>query len=262
MKKILILLFLITSLSFSRGIKGLGKLVGIALEISKKQGLMQIEQVQQGFQMLQQIQNQVQQIENQYTLLKGLSKEISEGNFLNVDAFYNELGYMYDSYKSVMLDSSELAKKYTELYETNPEKLEQMGFGEEYIKEMNRNMREARRQSDMALYDVMVSKGFSAKIGADKQNIKTLLNASKSATGVVEALQVTNALLGQISKNITQLGIMTEGSIKANAMATTTASKDIEASQRELEDIKQDQQKNDDRIIREMKQKLNKKIRI
>ena len=126
---------------------------------------------------------------------------------------------------------------------------------------MDKNIREARQESNNALYDVMTSKGFAAKLGADEQNLQTLLNASKNSTGVVEALQVTNSLLGQISANINQLGILTETANKAQAMSSNTESQEIEMAKKELENAKNNQEIKEKEKVQELKKK-NKSIRL
>lgn len=266
MKKIIIIFFILSAISFAGfrkkgGIKGLGEVIGLLTKIYTQQQLMGTEQIQQGLSLMNQIQNQVRQIENQYAMLKSLGQEISQGNLTNIESYYNEMGYMLNTYKSTMFDVENLSKKYKESFEKNPIEYEKLGFTKEYIEKMDKNIREARQESNNALYDVMTSKGFAAKLGADQQNLQTLLTASKNSTGVVEALQVTNNLLGQISTNISQLGLLTEAANKAQAMSSNTESQEIESSKQKLEEISSRQEKKEQEKVQELKKK-NKSIRL
>lgn len=261
---VLTMLILTTTSIFARSIniKGITEILKLTAKIYMQQQLMGTEQIQQGLSMINQINNQVKQIENQYAILKSLGQEISQGNLTNIESYYREMGYMLDSYKSTMLDVEDLSQKYKESFEENPAEYEKLGFTKEYIEKMDKNIRQARKESNTALYDFMVSKGFAAKIGADEQNLKMLLNASKNSTGVVEALQITNSLLGQISSNITQLGILSETANKAQAMATNTDSQEIENSKKELERLKKLQQISDEKKMQELRRKTSKSIRL
>lgn len=161
-----------------------------------------------------------------------------------------------------MLDTENLSKRYVELFKEKPKEFEKLGFNQDYIEKMDRNIREARQESNTALYDVMVSKGFAAKVGADEQNLKMLLEASKSSTGVVETLQITNSILGQISTNISQLGLLSETANKAQVMATNTDSQELETSKSKLEQAKQSQKTNDNLKMQELINKSKKSIKI
>lgn len=265
LKKIVLIVLLAvfsttTIYSKSISIKGISEILKLVTKIYTQQQLMGTEQIQQGMSLLNQIENQVRQIENQYTILKGLSTEISQGNLTHLEDYYRELGYMLDSYDSIMLDTENLSKKYMELFKEKPKEFEKLGFNKDYMEKMDKNIREARQQSNTALYDVMTSKGFAAKLGADEQNLRTLLNASKTSTGVVETLQITNSILGQISTNISQLGLLTETANKAQAMATNTDSQELENSKLELERAKETQKLNDEQRIQELRKRAQKSI--
>jgi P-type conjugative transfer protein TrbJ len=246
----------------SISIKGITEILKVVTKIYTQQQLMGTEQIQQGMSLINQIENQVRQIENQYTMLKNLSTQISQGNIAYIEDYYRELGYMLDSYNSVMLDTEKLSSKYMDAFNTNTDEFENMGFTREYMERMDQNIRQARQESNTALYDVMTSKGFAAKVGADQQNLQTLLNASKSSTGIVEALQVTNSLLGQISSDISQLGVLVETSNKAQAMATNTESQELENSKRELDQLKERQEFLDNKKMLELKNKAGKSVSI
>lgn len=264
-KKFIILAIIVLSTTNiyakSINIKGITEILKLVAKIYTQQQLMGTEQIQQGLSLMNQIQNQVRQIENQYAMLKSLGQEISQGNLTNIESYYNEMGYMLNTYKSTMFDVENLSKKYKESFEKNPIEYKKLGFTKEYIEKMDKNIREARQESNNALYDIMTSKNFAAKLGADQQNLQTLLNASKNSTGVVEALQVTNNLLGQISTNISQLGLLTEAANKAQAMSSNTESQEIESSKQKLEEISSRQEKKEQEKVQELKKK-NKSIRL
>lgn len=265
LKKIIIILMAILSInSYSKSIsiKGITELLKVATKIYAQQQLMGVEQIQQGMSLINQIDNQVRQIENQYAMLKNLSEQISQGNISYLEDYYREIGYMLDSYDSIMLDTQKLSNRYTELFKEKPQEFEKIGITKEYMEKMDQNIRQARQESNTALYDVMTSKGFSAKIGADQQNLQTLLNASKSSTGVVEALQVTNSLLGKISSDINQLGILVETSNKAQAMAKNTESQEVESGKKELEIIKRNQELKEEKKMQELKTLTGKSIKL
>lgn len=265
-KKIAIITMLLISTTTvfpkSISIKGITEILNVVTKIYTQQQLMGTEQIQQGMSLITQIENQVRQIENQYTMLKNLSEQISQGNIEYVYDYYRELGYMLDSYNSAMLDTQKLSDRYLDAFNTNTAEFENMGFTREYMEKMDQNIRQARQESNTALYDVMTSKGFAAKIGADQQNLQTLLNASKSSTGVVEALQVTNSLLGKISSDIGQLGVLVETSNKAQAMATNTESQELENGKREIDQLKERQKFLDNKKMLELKNKAGKSVSI
>ena len=225
--------------------------------------MQRIESIKQTAHDVTKINNQVSQIKNQLQILKGLSEDIANGNITNLDSFFREINYMLGSYNSILLDSQEIADKYWKLFETDPAGFEnQVGFGEPYLKEMERKIGEARKQSNTALYDVMTQQGFAAKIGADNQNLQTLLNASKTGTGVIEVLQVTNSLLGQISTNISKLGVLTETATKAQAMATNTDSQELGTSKKELKKAMETQKLKDEVKMQELINKSKKSIKL
>lgn len=244
----------------SISIKGISEILKVVTKIYTQQQLMGTEQIQQGMSLITQIDNQVRQIENQYAMLKNLSTQISQGNIAYIEDYYRELGYMLDSYKSAMFDTEKVSNKYMELFKEKPQEFEKIGITKEYMQKMDQNIRQARQESNTALYDVMTQKGFVAKVGADQQNLQTLLNASKSSTGVVEALQVTNSLLGKISSDINQLGVLVETSNKAQAMATNTESQEIENGKKELEIIKRNQELKEEKKMQELKNQAGKSI--
>lgn len=265
LKKIIIILMAILSInSYSKSIsiKGITELLKVATKIYAQQQLMGVEQIQQGMSLINQIDNQVKQIENQYAMLKNLSEQISQGNISYLEDYYREIGYMLDSYDSIMLDTQKLSNRYTELFKEKPQEFEKIGITKEYMEKMDQNIRQARQESNTALYDVMTSKGFAAKVGADQQNLQTLLNASKSSTGIVEALQVTNSLLGKISSDIGQLGVLVETSNKAQAMATNTESQELENGKREIDQLKERQRFLDNKKMLELKNKTGKSVAI
>jgi|GEM_PF-2668659 P-type conjugative transfer protein TrbJ len=266
LKKLLIgaLVVLSTTTIYSKSIsiKGITEILKVVTKIYTQQQLMGTEQIQQGMSLITQIENQVRQIENQYTMLKRFSDELAQGNLTHLEDYYREFGYMLDSYDSIMLDTENLSKRYVELFKEKPKEFEKLGFNQDYIEKMDRNIREARQESNTALYDVMTSKGFAAKVGADEQNLKMLLNASKTSTGVVETLQITNSILGQISTNISQLGLLSETANKAQAMSTNTDSQEMENSKVELENAKKTQKLNDQIKMQELINKSKKSIKI
>lgn len=266
LKKLLIgaLVVLSTTTIYSKSIsiKGITEILKVVTKIYTQQQLMGTEQIQQGMSLITQIENQVRQIENQYTMLKRFSDELAQGNLTHLEDYYREFGYMLDSYDSIMLDTENLSKRYVELFKEKPKEFEKLGFNQDYIEKMDRNIREARQESNTALYDVMTSKGFAAKVGADEQNLKMLLNASKTSTGVVETLQITNSILGQISTNISQLGLLSETANKAQAMSTNTDSQEMEISKGELENAKKTQKLNDQIKMQELINKSKKSIKI
>lgn len=266
LKKLLIgaLVVLSTTTIYSKSIsiKGITEILKVVSKIYTQQQLMGTEQIQQGMSLITQIENQVRQIENQYTMLKRFSDELAQGNLTHLEDYYREFGYMLDSYDSIMLDTENLSKRYVELFKEKPKEFEKLGFNQDYIEKMDRNIREARQESNTALYDVMTSKGFAAKVGADEQNLKMLLNASKTSTGVVETLQITNSILGQISTNISQLGLLSETANKAQAMSTNTDSQEMENSKVELENAKKTQKLNDQIKMQELINKSKKSIKI
>lgn len=259
---VLVVLSTTTIYSKSISIKGITEILKVLTKIYTQQQLMGTEQIQQGMSLITQIENQVRQIENQYTMLKRFSDELAQGNLTHLEDYYREFGYMLDSYDSIMLDTENLSKRYVELFKEKPKEFEKLGFNQDYIEKMDRNIREARQESNTALYDVMTSKGFAAKVGADEQNLKMLLNASKTSTGVVETLQITNSILGQISTNISQLGLLSETANKAQAMSTNTDSQEMENSKVELENAKKTQKLNDQIKMQELINKSKKSIKI
>lgn len=246
----------------SISIKGITEILKVVTKIYTQQQLMGTEQIQQGMSLITQIENQVRQIENQYAMLKNLSEQISQGNIAYIEDYYRELGYMLNSYNSAMFDTQKLSDKYMDLFKKKPEEFEKIGISKDYMEKMDQNIRQARQESNTALYDVMTQKGFAAKVGADQQNLQTLLEASKSSTGMVEALQVTNSLLGKISSDINQLGILIETSNKAQAMAANTESQEVEHGKKELEIIKKNQEINEEKRMQELKNQAGKSIKL
>ncbi|STO26876.1 conjugal transfer protein TrbJ [Fusobacterium necrogenes] len=265
-KKLLIgiatILLSTTLFAKSISIKGITEILKVVTKIYTQQQLMGTEQIQQGLSLINQIENQVRQIENQYAMLKNLSTQISQGNIVYIEDYYRELGYMLDSYKSAMFDTQKVSDRYMELFKEKPQEFEKIGITKEYMEKMDQNIRQARQESNTALYDVMTQKGFAAKVGADQQNLQTLLNASKSSTGIVEALQVTNSLLGKISSDINQLGILVETSNKAQAMAKNTESQEVESSKQKLEEISSRQEEKENIKLQELKTLTGKSIKL
>ncbi|MGL5569272.1 MAG: hypothetical protein ACRDB9_08520 [Cetobacterium sp.] len=222
-----------------------------------------IQNYQSAIEAVKQTKTQADQLKSQIQMIKNLSEEVSNGNISKIDRVFRELEISMTQYKSLIFDSENLTKKYwTLLNKDSDDFINNMGFGEEYLKEIDRRNKEARRLSDNALYDVMTQSGFSAKLGADQQNIQTLLNASKTSDGVLEAIQVTNSILGQMSESLLKLGIVTETSVKAEAMSKSTESGELQNAQKKLKDVTEATDEKNKQIMEEMLIKSNRKTTI
>ena len=249
MRKIrsLMLLFIILGLSTlgkSISIKGFGDLLNLVKTISKTQTGMNTELLDQGIKQTKQIENEINMIKNQVENLKRLGKNISDGNINSLRYALNQAISLQDQSKGFIYNQQELVNRYWDIYKKDPENFEKnTEFTEENLKKVDRELKKAKEMTQYALYDSMINSGFTAQLKSDKANLETLLNASSTTTGALQAIQATNNLLGQTNTILLDLKSVMSTMVKMNASVESVKVTEDNAKENKLDALEADLKK-------------------
>ncbi|MGL4976793.1 MAG: hypothetical protein ACRCYT_09250 [Cetobacterium sp.] len=268
MKKMRILMFsfLLIAISVvgkSISIKGFADLLNIAKTISKTQSGMNGELLNQGVKQANQIKNELDMIKNQVENLKKLGKKISEGNINSIKYALNEVIALQDQSKAFIYNHQELVNRYWDIYKKDPENFQKYTeFTEQNLKKVDKELKKAKEMTQYALYDSMINSGFTAQLKSDKQNLESLLNASSSTTGALQAIQATNNLLGQTNTILLDLKNVVSTMVKMNASVESVKLTENSADKNKLEILEADFNKTIDKELKMYDQLKNQKITI
>lgn len=249
MRKIrsLVLLFIILGLSTlgkSISISGFGDLLNLVKTISKTQTGMNTELLDQGIKQTKQIENEINMIKNQVENLKRLGKNISDGNINSLRYALNQAISLQDQSKGFIYNQQELVNRYWDIYKKDPENFEKnTEFTEENLKKVDRELKKAKEMTQYALYDSMINSGFTAQLKSDKANLETLLNASSTTTGALQAIQATNNLLGQTNTILLDLKSVMSTMVKMNASVESVKMTEDNAKEVNLDTLEADLKK-------------------
>ena len=89
----------------------------------------------------------------------------------------------------------------------------------------------------------MINSGFTAQLKSDKANLETLLNASSTTTGALQAIQATNNLLGQTNTILLDLKSVMSTMVKMNASVESVKVTEDNAKENELDTLEADLKK-------------------
>ena len=249
MRKIrsLVLLFIIlglSSLGKSISISGFGDLLNLVKTISKTQTGMNTELLDQGIKQAKQIENEINMIKNQVENLKRLGKNISDGNINSLRYALNQAISLQDQSKGFIYNQQELVNRYWDIYKKDSENFEKnTEFTEENLKKVDRELKKAKEMTQYALYDSMINSGFTAQLKSDKANLETLLNASSTTTGALQAIQATNNLLGQTNTILLDLKSVMSTMVKMNASVESVKVTEDNAKENKLDTLEADLKK-------------------
>lgn len=249
MRKIrsLLLLFIILGLSTlgkSISISGFGDLLNLVKTISKTQTGMNTELLDQGIKQAKQIENEINMIKNQVENLKRLGKNISDGNINSLRYALNQAISLQDQSKGFIYNQQELVNRYWDIYKKDPENFEKnTEFTEENLKKVDMELKKAKEMTQYALYDSMINSGFTAQLKSDKANLETLLNASSTTTGALQAIQATNNLLGQTNTILLDLKGVMSTMVKMNASVESVKVTEDNAKESKLDTLEADLKK-------------------
>ena len=242
-----LLLFIILGLSTlgkSISIKGFGDLLNLVKTISKTQTGMNTELLDQGIKQTKQIENEINMIKNQVENLKRLGKNISDGNINSLRYALNQAISIQDQSKGFIYNQQELVNRYWDIYKKDPENFEKnTEFTEENLKKVDRELKKAKEMTQYALYDSMINSGFTAQLKSDKANLETLLNASSTTTGALQAIQATNNLLGQTNTILLDLKSVMSTMVKMNASVESVKVTEDNAKENKLDALEADLKK-------------------
>lgn len=236
-KTLAIVCFILLSISttiFSKtvSVSGMNDLLKIASQISKTQMGMETEMLDQGLSMIKQIENEKMMIEQGITNLKQLEGVISNTNIDNINLTVNKMLNLQSDANSFIYKQEKIVNEYWDLYKKSPEDFEGVtGFNPESLVALDAQVMKAKQMKDNAVYDSMVQSGFSAKLGQDRENIKMLLDASKTADGALQAQQATNNLIGQTNSTLLEIRTLLETGIKLAATVEANANNIANADQ-------------------------------
>ena len=243
----LVLLFIILGLSTlgkSISIKVFGDLLNLVKTISKTQTGMNTELLDQGIKQTKQIENEINMIKNQVENLKRLGKNISDGNINSLRYALNQAISLQDQSKGFIYNQQELVNRYWDIYKKDPENFEKnTEFTEENLKKVDRELKKAKEMTQYALYDSMINSGFTAQLKSDKANLETLLNASSTTTGALQAIQATNNLLGQTNTILLDLKSVMSTMVKMNASVESVKVTEDNAKENKLDALEADLKK-------------------
>lgn len=231
-----VMCFLLLSISiFSKTINvaGMKDLLKIATQISKTQMGMETEMLDQGMKMIRQIENEMAMIEQGATNLKKLKGTISNTNIDNLNSTINKIMNLQSDANSFIYKQEKIVDEYWDLYKKSPDDFENItGFNPESLVALDVQVMKAKQMKNNAVYDAMVQSGFSAKLGQDRDNIKMLLEASKTADGALQAQQATNNLIGQTNSTLLEIRTLLETGIKLAATVEANANNIANADER------------------------------
>lgn len=241
------LLFIILGLSTlgkSISISGFGDLLNLVKTISKTQTGMNTELLDQGIKQTKQIENEINMIKNQVENLKRLGKNISDGNINSLRYALDQAISLQDQSKGFIYNQQELVNRYWDIYKKDPENFEKnTEFTEENLKKVDRELKKAKEMTQYALYDSMINSGFTAQLKSDKANLETLLNASSTTTGALQAIQATNNLLGQTNTILLDLKSVMSTMVKMNASVESVKMTEDNAKEVNLDTLEADLKK-------------------
>ena len=268
MRKIrsLVLLFVILGLSTlgkSISISGFGDLLNLVKTISKTQTGMNTELLDQGIKQTKQIENEINMIKNQVENLKRLGKNISDGNINSLRYALNQAISLQDQSKGFIYNQQELVNRYWDIYKKDPENFEKnTEFTEENLKKVDRELKKAKEMTQYALYDSMINSGFTAQLKSDKANLETLLNASSTTTGALQAIQATNNLLGQTNTILLDLKSVMSTMVKMNASVESVKMTEDNAKEFNLDTLEADLKKTMNEELQRYEELKNQKVTI
>ena len=268
MRKIrsLVLLFVILGLSTlgkSISISGFGDLLNLVKTISKTQTGMNTELLDQGIKQTKQIENEINMIKNQVENLKRLGKNISDGNINSLKYALNQVIELQDQSKGFIYNQQELVNRYWDIYKKDPESFEKnTEFTEENLKKVGRELKKAKEMTQYALYDSMINSGFTAQLKSDKANLETLLNASSTTTGALQAIQATNNLLGQTNTILLDLKSVMSTMVKMNASVESVKMTEDNAKEFNLDTLEADLKKTMNEELKRYEELKNQKVTI
>ena len=268
MRKIrsLVLLFVILGLSTlgkSISISGFGDLLNLVKTISKTQTGMNTELLDQGIKQTKQIENEINMIKNQVENLKRLGKNISDGNINSLKYALNQVIELQDQSKGFIYNQQELVNRYWDIYKKDPESFEKnTEFTEENLKKVGRELKKAKEMTQYALYDSMINSGFTAQLKSDKANLETLLNASSTTTGALQAIQATNNLLGQTNTILLDLKSVMSTMVKMNASVESVKMTEDNAKEFNLDTLEADLKKTMNEELQRYEELQNQKVTI
>ncbi|MDX8337102.1 hypothetical protein [Candidatus Cetobacterium colombiensis] len=268
MRKIrsLVLLFIILGLSTlgkSISISGFGDLLNLVKTISKTQTGMNTELLDQGIKQTKQIENEINMIKNQVENLKRLGKNISDGNINSLRYALNQAISLQDQSKGFIYNQQELVNRYWDIYKKDPENFEKnTEFTEENLKKVDRELKKAKEMTQYALYDSMINSGFTAQLKSDKANLETLLNASSTTTGALQAIQATNNLLGQTNTILLDLKSVMSTMVKMNASVESVKMTEDNAKEINLDTLEADLKKTMNEELQKYEELKKQKITI
>ena len=268
MRKIrsLVLLFVILGLSTlgkSISISGFGDLLNLVKTISKTQTGMNTELLDQGIKQTKQIENEINMIKNQVENLKRLGKNISDGNINSLKYALNQVIELQDQSKGFIYNQQELVNRYWDIYKKDPESFEKnTEFTEENLKKVDMELKKAKEMTQYALYDSMINSGFTAQLKSDKANLETLLNASSTTTGALQAIQATNNLLGQTNTILLDLKSVMSTMVKMNASVESVKMTEDNAKEFNLDTLEADLKKTMNEELKRYEELKNQKVTI
>ncbi|MDR2017915.1 MAG: P-type conjugative transfer protein TrbJ [Syntrophobacterales bacterium] len=147
-----------------------------------------------------QIENQMRALENQARNLQHMSPSAASLSLSRIQANMSALATVRDSMRGISMDYARLQNAYDSVYK-NFASYNNNTPAKEYANQAQKLL----DQSSNSAYDAMRAQGLTAQIGDDEANLRSLIQASQSASGAVSAAQVGNQLSGMTVQQLMRL---------------------------------------------------------
>ena len=147
-----------------------------------------------------QIDNQMKSLENQARNLQSMNPSAASGTMGQIQSALSALATVRNNMRGITMDYTRLQSAYDGVYK-NFSSYNKGTSAKEYANEAQGLL----NQSSNSAYDAMRAQGLTAQIGNDAANLKTLMQASQSASGALAATQAGNQLSGMTVQQLMRL---------------------------------------------------------
>ena len=147
-----------------------------------------------------QIDNQMKSLENQARNLQSMNPGAANGTMAQIQNALSALATVRNNMRGISMDYTRLQSAYDGVYK-NFSSYNNGTSAKEYATQAQGLL----NQSSNSAYDAMRAQGLTAQIGNDAANLKTLMQASQSASGALAATQAGNQLSGMTVQQLMRL---------------------------------------------------------
>lgn len=256
--KIIILTFLISTLSFSARIV-FDPTNYKANMVTKIETVKQtIEQIQQTKNQIEQLRNQFKQLENEAKNLKQIGKDLSSGNLNSIKNGLDRILDFDAELTSKLFKTEDFLREFNILYRTNDQLSDSYKTSlDKGIQENRSALNEVRKETSKVIFDSMRTAGYNPTLN-DKRNIEMLVSKANTTEGALQAIQAGNNILGQMALTLVEIrNVLGKTAVMASAVAEETRMTD-NVKEKEQEQKIEDYNNQNKNLILETKKLSNK----